>query len=63
MALLRHQHGIESYESATRVQQRLGVDSGGSLRLKVAARGPGGKVDAPELSSGPVCEIQEVSRV
>ena len=26
-------------------------------------QGPGGKVDAPELSSGPVWEIQEVSRV
>eukprot|EP01045_Picozoa_sp_COSAG04_P044635 COSAG04_NODE_15242_length_538_cov_2.826879_2_plen_81_part_01 len=25
--------------------------------------GPGGKVDAPELSSGPGWEIQEVSRV
>ena len=25
--------------------------------------GPGGKVDAPELSSGLVCEMQEVSRV
>ena len=25
--------------------------------------GPGGKVDAPELSSGPACEMQEVSRV
>ena len=39
----------------------------GSARGKFEAEGgcagPGGKVDAPELSSGPVCEIQEVSRV
>ena len=33
------------------------------MRRKVAARGPGSKVDAPVLSSGPVWEIQEVSRV
>ena len=41
----------------------LRVDSGESLRRKVAARGPGSKLDAPEASSGPVWEIQEVSRV
>ena len=36
---------------------------GESLRRKGGCAGPGGKVDAPELSSGPECEIQEVSRV
>ena len=41
----------------------LRVDSGKSLRRKGGCAGPGGKVDAPELSSGPGWEIQEVSRV
>ena len=41
----------------------LRVDSGGNCRQKDGCAGPGGKVDAPELSSGPVGEIQEVSRV
>ena len=42
---------------------------GGSIRGKAGGgdgggcAGPGGKVDAPELSSGPGWEIQEVSRV
>ena len=40
----------------------LRVDSGESLRRKGGSAGPGTKVDAPELSSGPVWEIQEVSR-
>ena len=39
------------------------VDSGENCRRKGARAGPGGKVDTPELSSGPICEIQEVSRV
>ena len=39
------------------------VDSGENCRGKGRSAGPGGKVDAPELSSGPGWEIQEVSRV
>ena len=41
----------------------LRVDSGEDGRRKGGCAGPGGKVDAPELSSGPVGEIHEVSRV
>ena len=41
----------------------LRVDSGEDGRRKGGCAGPGGKVDAPELSSGPGWEIQEVSRV
>jgi len=41
----------------------LRVDSGEDCRRKGGCAGPGGKVDAPELSSGPGWEIQEVSRV
>ena len=41
----------------------LRADSGEDCRRKGGCAGPGGKVDTPELSSGPVCEIQEVSRV
>ena len=36
---------------------------GGKFEAEGGCAGPGGKVDAPELSSGPVGEIQEVSRV
>ena len=36
---------------------------GGKLEAEGGCVGPGGKVDAPELSSGPACEMQEVSRV
>ena len=46
-----------------RVLRRLAGRFGGSLRRQVAARGQRGKVDAPELSSGPGWEIEEVSRV
>ena len=35
----------------------------GKFEAEGGRAGPGGKVDAPELSSGPVCEIQEVSRL
>ena len=41
----------------------LRADSGEDCRRKGGCAGPGGKVDAPELSSGPGWEIQEVSRV
>ena len=41
----------------------LRVGSGEDCRRKGGCAGPGGKVDAPELSSGPGWEIQEVSRV
>ena len=49
--------------SATSVRQRLaGRFRGGEIAQgRTCAVWP--KVDAPELSSGPVCEIQEVSRV
>ena len=36
---------------------------GGKFEVEGGRAGPGGKVDAPELSSGPGWEIQEVSRV
>ena len=39
------------------------VDSATAMRLTGVPAAPGGKVDAPELSSGPGWEIQEVSRV
>ena len=41
----------------------LRADSGEDCRRKGDYAGPGGKVDAPEPSSGPGWEIQEVSRV
>jgi len=41
----------------------LRADSGEDWRRKGGCAGPGGKVDAPEASSGPGWEIQEVSRV
>ena len=41
----------------------LRADSGEDCRRKGGCAGPGSKVDAPELSSGPGWEIQEVSRV
>ncbi len=41
----------------------LRVDYGVARSRKGARAGPGGKVDTPEPSSGPICEIQEVSRV
>ena len=46
-----HEHGLQQ------------ADSGTDCRRKGGCAGPGGKVDAPEASSGPGCEIQEVSRV
>ena len=49
--------------NAASVQQRLAGRFGGEFEAEVGCAGPGGKVDAPELSSGPVWEIQEVSRV
>ena len=39
------------------------AELGANCRRKGGCAGPGGKVDAPELSSGPAWEIQEVSRV
>ena len=36
---------------------------GGKFETEGGCAGPGGKVDVPELSSGPGWEIQEVSRV
>ena len=41
----------------------LRADSGAARWRKGGCAGPGGKVDAPELYSGPGWEIQEVSRV
>ena len=38
-------------------------DSWGKFEAEGGCAGPGGKVDAPELSSGPGWEIQEVSRL
>ena len=49
--------------NAASVQQRLAGRFGGKFEAEGGCAGPGGKVDAPELSSGPVCEIQEVSRL
>jgi hypothetical protein len=36
---------------------------GGKFEVEGGCPGPGGKVDAPELSSGPEWKIQEVSRL
>ena len=44
-------------------QRRHAGRSGGKLEAEGGCAGPGGKVDAPELSSEPGWEIQEVSRV
>ena len=49
--------------NAASVQQRLAGRFGGKFEAEGGCAGPGGKVDAPELSSGPGWEIQEVSRV
>ena len=49
--------------NATSVQQRLAGRFGGKFEAEGSRAEPGGKVDAPELSSGPVWGIQEVSRV
>ena len=49
--------------NAAGVQQRLAGRFGGKFEAEGGCAEPGGKVDAPELSSGPVWEIQEVSRV
>ena len=49
--------------NAASVQQRLAGRFGGEFEAEGGCAGPGGKVDAPELSSGPVGEIQEVSRL
>ena len=49
--------------NAAGVQQRLAGRFGGKFEAEGGRAGPGGKVDTPELSSGPGWEIQEVSRV
>ena len=49
--------------NAATVQRRLAGRFGGKFEAEGGRAGPGGKVDAPELSSGPVCEIQEVRRL
>ena len=49
--------------NAAGVQQRLAGRFGGGEIAQGRACAVWLKVDAPELSSGPVCEIQEVSRV
>ena len=46
-----HEHGLQQ------------ADPGKDCRRKGGCAGPGSKVDAPQLSSGPGWEIQEVSRV
>ena len=48
--------------NAAGVQQRLAGRIGGKFEAEGGCAGPGGKVDAPELSSGPEWKIQEVSR-
>ena len=45
------------------LQWRLVGRFGGKFEAEGGCVGPGGKVDAPELSSGPVWEIEEVSRL
>jgi len=49
--------------NAASVQQRLAGRFGGKFVVEGGCAAPGCKVDAPELSSGPIGEIQEVSRV
>ena len=49
--------------NAASVQRRLAGRFGGKFEAKGGRAGPGGKVDAPELSSGPAWEIEEVSRL
>ena len=49
--------------SAAGVQRRLAGRLGGNLTRRNCCAGPGSKVDAPELSSGPGWKIQEVSQV
>ena len=49
--------------NAVGVQQRLAGRFGGKFEAEGGCAGPGGKVDAPELSLGPGWEIQEVSRL
>ena len=49
--------------NAAGVQQRLAGRFGGKFEVEGGRAGPGGKVDAPELSSGPEWKIQEVSRL
>ena len=49
--------------NAAGVQQRLAGRFGGKFEAEGGCAGPGGKVHAPELSSEPGWEIQEVSRV
>ena len=49
--------------NAASVQHRLAGRFGGNLTRRNCCAGPGSKVDAPELSSGPGWEIQEVSRL
>ena len=49
--------------NAASVQQRLAGRFRGGEIAQGRARAVWPQVDAPELSSGPVCEIQEVSRV
>ena len=49
--------------NAASVQQRLAGRFGGKFEAEGGCAGPGSEVDAPEVSSGPGWEIQEVSRV
>jgi len=49
--------------NAASVRRRLAGRFVGKFEAEGGCAGPGGKVDAPELSSGPGWEIQEVSRV
>ena len=48
---------------APSVHQRLAGRFGGKFEAEGGCAGPGGKVDAPELSPGPGWKIQEVSRL
>ena len=48
---------------AASVQQRLAGRFGRKFEAEGGCAGPGGEVDAPELSVGPEWKIQEVSRV
>ena len=49
--------------NAAGVQQRLAGRFEGKFEAEGGCAGPGTEVDAPQLSSGPGWEIQEVSRL
>ena len=60
-ASLKRQNKRQTSKSSR--EAGLSADSGEDCRRKGGCAGPGSKVDAPEASSRPGWEIQEVSRV